>query len=394
MESLIRDCDKLAKHQSSAFHKTLTPIDQALTQLLKAKEGGSAENLRQALTHIQKLSSGDASASSSSSAPALRELSTNVSKYGKHVEKTFKHPLDTLGDVSTGHVFAQKHGEHIGRALVQHFVHSGQFSLATVYASEAQVQYTGGGGGSGEEEESKFREMFCVAREIQEQRNVERAVAWAAEQGGVCEALEFELRRLRFLQLVEAGEAPGALTYARTWFPKFASTRMPEIEHLMGIFIYAKRLGSSPYAEMFCGERWRQGAAQYVACVCRVLGVPLESPVRVAVDAGALAVPVVGKVAGLMRDRRVEWSQQDELAVEVPLPGGMRFHSVFACPVSKEQATVGNPPMALPCGHVVCRGSLEKLARGVRPGVVASGRFKCPYCPVMASLADARAVHF
>ncbi|KAJ2389699.1 hypothetical protein GGI05_003423, partial [Coemansia sp. RSA 2603] len=197
MESLIRDCDKLAKHQSSAFHKTLTPIDQALTQLLKAKEGSGscAENLRQALTHIQKLSSGDGSASASSSAPALRELSTNVSKYGKHVEKTFKHPLDTLGDVSTGHVFAQKHGEHIGRALVQHFVHSGQFSLATVYASEAKVQYTGEG------EEDKFREMFCVAREIQEQRNVERAVAWTAEQGGVCEALEFELRRLRFLQL-------------------------------------------------------------------------------------------------------------------------------------------------------------------------------------------------
>ncbi|KAJ2471392.1 hypothetical protein IWW56_006345 [Coemansia sp. RSA 2131] len=72
----------------------------------------------------------------------------------------------------------------------------------------------------------------------------------------------------------------------------------------------------------------------------------------------------------------------------------MRFHSVFACPVSKEQATAENPPMMMPCGHVVCKASLDKLARGVRPGAVASGRFKCPYCPGMSSLTDAKRVYF
>ncbi|KAJ2392841.1 hypothetical protein GGI23_005137, partial [Coemansia sp. RSA 2559] len=85
---------------------------------------------------------------------------------------------------------------------------------------------------------------------------------------------------------------------------------------------------------------------------------------------------------------------QNELPVEVPLPDEMRFHSVFACPVSKEQATGDNPPMMMPCGHVVCKASLDKLARGVRPGSIASGRFKCPYCPSLSVLSDARRVYF
>ena len=33
------------------------------------------------------------------------------------------------------------------------------------------------------------------------------------------------------------------------------------------------------------------------------------------------------------------------------------FHSIFACPVSKDQSTDTNPPMLLPCGHVLCQVS-------------------------------------
>jgi hypothetical protein len=50
--------------------------------------------------------------------------------------------------------------------------------------------------------------------------------------------------------------------------------------------------------------------------------------------------------------------------VEIPLPLPYRYHSIFACPVSKEQSTAQNPPMLLPCGHVIARESLMRLARG------------------------------
>jgi len=49
--------------------------------------------------------------------------------------------------------------------------------------------------------------------------------------------------------------------------------------------------------------------------------------------------------------------------VEIPLEPEYRFHSVFTCPVSKDQATEQNPPMVLQCGHVLVRESLTKLTK-------------------------------
>ena len=41
--------------------------------------------------------------------------------------------------------------------------------------------------------------------------------------------------------------------------------------------------------------------------------------------------------------------------------------------MSKEQTTDENPPMMMPCGHVIARDSLKRLGK--------ISKFKCPYCP-------------
>ena len=67
------------------------------------------------------------------------------------------------------------------------------------------------------------------------------------------------------------------------------------------------------------------------------------------------------------------------------LPTTITPRQVFTCPVSKEGATPDNPPMMLPCGHVLALSSITKLARGSR-----THRFKCPYCPAECSTAMAK----
>lgn len=51
--------------------------------------------------------------------------------------------------------------------------------------------------------------------------------------------------------------------------------------------------------------------------------------------------------------------------VELGEEGG-GYHSVFACPILRQQASEQNPPMRLLCGHVISRDALNKLAMGVK----------------------------
>lgn len=83
-----------------------------------------------------------------------------------------------------------------------------------------------------------------------------------------------------------------------------------------------------------------------------------ESPLLVATAAGAVALPTLLKLAGLLKDHTHELVTGEQLPVELELGQEFVFRSIFACPVSREQSSPANPPMLMPCGHVLCKASL------------------------------------
>ncbi|KAA1099835.1 hypothetical protein PGT21_022336 [Puccinia graminis f. sp. tritici] len=197
-----------------------------------------------------------------------------------------------------------------------------------------------------------------------------------------------------------------ALEYAQQHFPKFFPKRWDEAVRLTASSLYTpfSRLKRSPYSEFYrltddadvgdesdCSQLWLHAdhlvplfTKEYYAR----LSWSKELPLTVATELGSGgALAKIAKVRSVMKEKRTEWSQADELPVEIPLPLEFRFHSVFACPVSKEQSTEANPPMMMPCGHVIAKESMQKLAKG-------GGTVKCPYCPSSSSMSSAVQVYF
>ena len=90
----------------------------------------------------------------------------------------------------------------------------------------------------------------------------------------------------------------------------------------------------------------------------------LNATNQYSVTVGSQALPTILKMSSIMKEAKASWSEQNELPVEIPLSKGLNFHSIFTCPVSREVGVEDNPPMMLPCGHILCKVSLEKLTQG------------------------------
>jgi E3 ubiquitin-protein transferase RMND5 len=143
----------------------------------------------------------------------------------------------------------------------------------------------------------------------------------------------------------------------------------------MSAFCWINNKQNSPYTDYFTTDTplWTSVAASFREQFCALLGFSPLSPLSVAVTAGTIALPVLLKMSSIMREKHTEWSSEGELPVEIPLPANYHFHSIFTCPVSKEQSTEQNPPMLLTCGHCFCKMSLARLTKSENQ------KIKCPY---------------
>ena len=280
--------------------------------------------------------------------------------------------------------------EPLALAVAQELYRSGRTEIADQYCATRPGLREGCAG---------LREAFIAMHRVVDalkRGELEPAYAWIEENRAALEAksggeppeLEFLLHRLSFIRLLEAGDRNGAVAFARQSFAPFSQSHTSEIMRLMGSLVYVgSSTASSPYADLTSESRYDAVAHEFTRACCRLMGQPSNSPLAVVINAGAIALPRLLKLVAVMGSKSQDWNGMTQLPVEIELPDELTFHSIFACPVARDQCTPENPPMVLPCGLVLSKHSITKLAKGN------SRSFKCPYCPQEVSVSHCRPIH-
>ncbi|XP_024599579.1 protein RMD5 homolog A isoform X2 [Neophocaena asiaeorientalis asiaeorientalis] len=203
-------------------------------------------------------------------------------------------------------------------------------------------------------------------------------------------SLEFKLHRLYFISLLMGGTTNQreALQYAKNFQP-FALNHQKDIQVLMGSLVYLRQgIENSPYVHLLDANQWADICDIFTRDACALLGLSVESPLSVSFSAGCVALPALINIKAVIEQRQCTgvWNQKDELPIEVDLGKKCWYHSIFACPILRQQTTDNNPPMKLVCGHIISRDALNKMFNG--------SKLKCPYCPMEQSPGDAKQIFF
>jgi len=313
-----------------------------------------------------------------------KEIYNSLAKFGKTLDKRFTAPLPSYQPLFSSPAAIAA----LERTIARHFLRTGQFETAETFISEsgADVDPT---------MRSQFLELHQIVTALKVQ-NIAPALEWAERNRLFLESrsspLEFHLHRSQYLRLLlsspHPSNVPVALAYAKANFSPFYPRHASDINRLMNCITYVSRLQLSPYGDLASPALHYDLEPMFAKEFCASLGMSRQVPLRVVGDlGGGGALARIEKGRKVMRERKSEWSQADELPIEIPLLPENRYHSIFACPVSKEQSTEHNPPMMMHCGHVITKDSLQKLSK---PG----GRVKCPYCPNESQVSSALRMHF
>ncbi|CAN8298881.1 unnamed protein product [Cochlearia groenlandica] len=271
------------------------------------------------------------------------------------------------------------------KMLVEYFHRKGLFGIGDCLVKEAKVEV-----------EKDVRSQFLEFQEIKESmrlRNIEPAMRWVSEnreklnQKG--SEIALKLICFKYCDMLRRGESNDAVKYARTHFPQYYPHNIEVLQKLLAALLWVGKLDKSPYAEMVSSFDWDKTTKELTKEYYHLLGQPYDSLLKVVLTAGFESLPTLLKLIQVMEVKIKEWEEMKKLPVSVELGNEFQFHSVFVCPVSRDESNEENPPMMMPCQHVLCKESIMRLSKN-------SGSYslKCPYCHVQTSLAACRQLYF
>uniref|UniRef100_T1IIW7 RING-Gid-type domain-containing protein n=1 Tax=Strigamia maritima TaxID=126957 RepID=T1IIW7_STRMM len=328
-----------------------------------------------------------------------RDVHSAVSKVGKSIDRNF---TADFGTTSAEEVFeGSDKAQLLNQVICEHFYRQGMLDIGEELVKEAKLTID-------EHKKEPFFELNRILDGLKH-HDLQPALKWAQENRQNLmqqnSKLEFNLHRLMFIELISQGvdKQEEIIHYARQNFPLFAGQHESDIQALMGSLLYIRQgIADSPYNYLLDPIHWLDICDLFTRDACALLGLSVDSPLSAqsinfvfvdSINAGCTALPALLNIKQVMLQRQVTgvWSSRDELPIEIDLGREYRYHSVFACPILRQQSTESNPPMRLMCGHVISRDALNKLASGNK---YARNMLKCPYCPVEQTPAEARLIHF
>ena len=383
--STIKDAfDRVTKKQKLSCSKTQEAIDQIRQEIESVLDTlQSANNTDHELDYKTVLNELKASllkiAPLSQMEGTQKELNLALTKYGKLHEKHFN------PDISKAYRNVDIDIHTLNQIIANHFYRQGLFEIGDHFMSVV-----------GELEsaaimKSPFLEMYQILEAMQN-LNLEPALNWAATNGDKLAQsgsdIVLKLNSMQFVKILQNGSREEALHYARTHLSPFATSHMTDIQKLMGCLLWTGKLDRSPYHALLSASNWDKLAEELKRQFCNLLGQSYNSPLSVTVAAGVQVLPPLLKFMNVMAGKKHEWQSMNQLPVLVELDREFQFHSIFVCPVSKEQATEDNPPMLMSCGHVLCKQSILKMSKN------STKMFKCPYCPFDIDAAQCKQLYF
>ncbi|CAF1050352.1 unnamed protein product [Adineta steineri] len=316
-----------------------------------------------------------------------KDLHGSISKIGKTIDKSFQ---SDFGNVPITELFdTPEKFKLIYMIICEDLYRQGRMSIADKLIEESKLNDN-----DLFNLEKNFLEEINMILENLREKNLLPAIDWCvrhrSELNKTNSLLEFYLHKMRFVQLLQSGNFNEAKTYLTNLrqYSIMNGQCEQDVNQLMGALVFAQRdLSKSPYKYLLEPHLWLQLSELFMQQAFQQVGLAQDSPLYVVMKIGFQALPALMSIVNAMQNTQVcHILSKDELPIEIDVGQEHRYHSVFACPILRQQTTDQNPPMKLVCGHVISKDALNKLS--------IQNKLKCPYCPLEQSPSDARQLFF
>ncbi|KAF3507971.1 hypothetical protein F2Q69_00000369 [Brassica cretica] len=305
-----------------------------------------------------------------------KETNTSLTKFEKFLGKSDMFPASISIDLDH---------QLVDKMLVEYLYRQGLFEVGELLIKESEVDVDG----QLSEVIARSLEIHRVTEPLKE-KDTEPAMRWISENREKLKEdgskLEMELVSLKYWEMLRQRKRSEALRFARVHFPKFASLHSVKIRKLIVALLWVRDLENYPHAEELFPLGWDKASRELTKQYYNLHDQPSSSLLAVALSAGVESLPRLLKLVRVMGLRKEECGEmKQQLPVDLELGDEFQFHSVFVCPVSREQSDEYNPPMMMPCRHVLCKETILRLCK-----CCSTRRFKCPYCHAYTTAATCR----